>query len=235
MSSPSPGAEFPGPAPLDPHTVPLPLLLEGPGFVVVAKPSGLAVHRGLARDPTYVLQRLRDALGTRVHLVHRLDRATSGALLVALDPDTARTLMAQFEARTVTKTYHCLVRGRTPDDGVIDSPMARDGGEEVPAVTRYRTLARARRASWLEVTPETGRRRQIRRHLRRIDHPLIGDVNLGDGRVNREFRQRCGLWRLALHASTLAFDHPVTGQRVTVSAPLPSDLAEPLRRLQLPV
>lgn len=215
--------------------MPVPILLRDERFVVVHKPSGLAVHRGLAQDTTYALQRVRDLVGCHVYPVHRLDRPTSGALLMALDPEAARLLHGQFDARTVAKTYRALVRGRTADADVIDSPLARDGGPEVPALTRYRCLARVQRASWLEVTPETGRKHQIRRHLRRQDHPVIGDVSLGDGRVNRVFRQRCGLWRLALHACELAFDHPVSGERVIVQCPLPDDLAQPLARLGLPV
>jgi len=216
---------------VDPHTVPVPILSRDARFVVVAKPSGLAVHRGLAQDPTYVLQRVRDAVGRHVYPVHRLDRPTSGALLMALDRDAARILHDQFDARTVAKRYLALVRGRAPDEGGVDSPLARDSGAPVEALTRYRTLQRVRRASWLEVIPLTGRKHQIRRHLRRIDHPVVGDVTLGDGSINRQFRQRCGLWRLALHASQLAFDHPETGARIQVDCPLPPDLAGPLERL----
>lgn len=207
------------------------MLWEDPRFVVVAKPSGLAVHRGLAQDATYALQRVRDLVGQHVYPVHRLDKPTSGALIMALDREAARLLHQQFEARTVTKVYRALVRGNAPDNGVIDSPMARDNGPEVEALTRYHTLQRVPRASWLEIRPETGRKHQIRRHLRRINHPLVGDVTLGDGKVNRQFRQRCGLWRLALHAGELAFDHPITGERIVVSCPLPDDLAGPLERL----
>ncbi len=200
--------------------------------MVVAKPSGLAVHRGLAQDPTFALQRVRDLLGQHVFPVHRLDRPTSGALLMALNPEAARALHDQFEHRTVTKHYRALVRGWAPEDGVIDSPLPRtEGGPQVEAFTRFHRLQKVKRASWLDVVPRTGRMHQIRRHLRRIDHPVIGDVSLGDGQVNRLFRERCGLWRLALHAAVLAFDHPSTGARVQVDCPLPADLRKPLERL----
>jgi tRNA pseudouridine65 synthase len=224
--------EYPRPKPVNALTVPIAVLHQDPRFVVVHKPSGLAVHRGLAQDTTYALQRVRDLVGCHVYPVHRLDRPTSGALLMALDKEAARILHGQFDRRSVTKVYNALVRGRAPDEGVIDSPMSRDsGGVPVDALTQFTCLQRIQRASWLEVRPQTGRKHQIRRHLRRLNHPLLGDVALGDGKANRVFRARCGLWRLALHASSIAFDHPETGERLQVGCPLPQDLALPLARL----
>jgi len=220
------------PPPPDPATVPVPILYQDQALVVVAKPSGLAVHRGLASDSTFALQRVRDLVGRRVQPVHRLDRATSGALVMALSAEAARGLHQQFAARTVSKRYLCLVRGHPPAEGVIDSPLPKeDGGPGVPAVTRFRVLQTIERAAWVEVTPETGRYHQIRKHLRRLDHPLVGDVSRGDGRVNRLFRRRCGLWRLALHACEIGFDHPLTGERQVHRCPLPPDLLGPLDRL----
>jgi tRNA pseudouridine65 synthase len=181
--------------------------------------------------------RVRDALGgEHVHPVHRLDRGTSGALLLARSREIASRLMRAFEEGKVDKTYLALVRGMPPESGVIDYPIPRaEDGPRVPAITRYRTLARSTvdRCSLVEAKPETGRLHQIRRHLRHIDHPLVGDVKHGSGVINRHYRATYGLHRLALHASEIAFDHPVTGARIVVSAPMPEDLGEPLAKLGL--
>jgi tRNA pseudouridine65 synthase len=119
---------------------------------------------------------------------------------------------------------------------VIDSPMAkREGGPDVESVTEYETLFVSDvRLSLVEARPQTGRRHQIRRHLRRIDHPLAGDVNYGNGADNRRYRAELGLYRLALHAQRLSFVHPTSGERVIFESPIPEDLAGPLRRIGTP-
>lgn len=180
--------------------------------------------------------RVRDRLGAHVHPVHRLDRGTSGALLFARTREAAATLARAFELGRVDKRYLALVRGHPPDAGVIDHPVPRsEDGPGVPAITRYTRIARSTvdRCSLVLAEPETGRLHQIRRHLRHIDHPLVGDVTHGSGVINRHYRATYGLHRLALHARALAFDHPTTGARITVTAPLPDDLAAPLAALGL--
>ncbi len=212
----------------------LPLLFQDGLLAVVNKPSGLAVHRGLAREKTVALQLVRNALGRRVYPVHRLDRATSGALILALDPGTARNLQEQIQAGTVEKRYLALVRGIPPESGVIDHPVPRSPkGERIPAVTEYRRLATFERYALMEARPLTGRFHQIRRHFKHLSHPLIGDVRYGKGEHNRLFRERFGLHRLALHALELAFDHPETGERMRIAAPVPEDLDGPLRTMGL--
>jgi len=212
------------------------VLYHDDAIVVVDKPSGLSVHRGDDRSSTFALNLTRKAIGQWVYPVHRLDRATSGVLVFALSPEHARTLQASFSARDVGKTYLALVRGTPPARGVIDSPMAkREGGPDVESVTEYETLFVAdRRLSLVEARPRTGRRHQIRRHLRRIDHPLAGDVNYGNGADNRRYRAELGLYRLALHAQRLSFPHPTTGERVCFESAVPEDLARPLRCIGVP-
>jgi tRNA pseudouridine65 synthase len=211
---------------------PLPTLFQDGVLLAVDKPAGLAVHRGAARDRTVALQIVRDRVGRHVHAVHRLDRATSGVLLFALDPATARRLQEQFEAGTVAKRYLALVRGIPPEEGVIDHPIPRDeDGPRVPALTEFRRLATFERYALVEARPRTGRRHQIRRHFKHLSHPLIGDVRYGKGEHNRLFRDRFGLHRLALHALELAFEHPETGESVRIVAPVPEDLAGPLRAM----
>lgn len=206
--------------------------------VVANKPSGLLVHRGWGDDDDVALFRVRDAIGARVHPIHRLDRGTSGALVFARTPEAASVLAKSFEAHDVDKRYLALVRGAPPAEGVVDHPVPKGEdtkGPRVSAVTRYRLVARSPvdRCALVEARPVTGRLHQIRRHLRHLSHPLVGDVSYGDGKVNRHYRATYDLHRLALHAIAVTFPHPATGDRVTVTAPMPSDLGEPLRRLGL--
>jgi tRNA pseudouridine65 synthase len=205
--------------------------------VVANKPSGLLVHRGWDDDVVVALFRVRDAVGARVHPIHRLDRGTSGALVFAKTREAAAALAKSFEERDVDETYVALVRGAPPAEGTIDHPVPKsEGGPRVPAVTRFRLVARSSvdRCSLVLAMPEGGRLHQIRRHLRHITHPLIGDVNYGVGAINRHYRAEYNLHRLALHALRVAFTHPKTGERVTVSARIPDDFAVPLERLGLP-
>ncbi len=211
---------------------PLELLHRDADLVVVDKPSGLAVHRGWSREREVAMTRLRDQIGCYVYPVHRLDRGASGALAFGLSPAAAAALGQAFAARRVRKRYLALVRGVPPERGVIDHPIPRtEGGPRVPAVTRYRRLAVFGRYAWVEAVPETGRLHQIRRHLKHISCPLIGDVNYGKGEHNRLFRTRYRLERLALHAAGLMLPQPTTGRFVAVRAPLPADLRGTLEAL----
>jgi tRNA pseudouridine65 synthase len=206
-------------------------------LVVANKPSGLLVHRGWAKDDDVALFRVRDAVGEHVHPLHRLDRGTSGALLFARSRAVLALLSTQFEARSVEKSYLALVRGKPVSAGTIDYPIPRsEDGPRVPAVTHFRVVAHSEkeRCSLVLARPETGRLHQIRRHLRHLGHPLVGDVKYGSGEINRLYRSRYALERLALHALTLAFLHPLRGERVEVTAPLPADFASALERLGLP-
>ena len=213
---------------------PLPLLWRDDRLVAVANPAGLAVLRGLARERVVAMTLARDQVGRHVFPVHRLDRATSGALLFALDPAAARLLQKQFESGTVHKRYLALVRGIAPDEAVIDHPVPNDeDGPRVPAVTEIRRLGIFERYSLVEAVPRTGRFHQIRRHLKHLSLPLIGDVRYGKGEHNRLFRERFGLHRLALHALEIAFAHPEDGRPLRIVAPVPEDLAGPLRAMGL--
>jgi tRNA pseudouridine65 synthase len=214
----------------------LTVLHQDDSLVAVDKPSGMAVHRGWSQERHVVLTVLRDQIGRHLHPVHRLDRGTSGALVLALDPATARRLQERWEAGEVRKRYLALVRGIPPEEGVVDSPVPRSpGGPRVPAVTEFRRLGTFERYALLEVVPRTGRLHQIRRHLKHISHPLIGDVRYGKGEHNRLFRERFGLHRLALHALELGFPHPEDGRDLRLVAPVPPDLAGPLRAMGLPI
>lgn len=214
------------------------LLFVDAHVVVANKPSGLLVHRGWDDDDDVAMFRVRDAIGARVHPLHRLDRGTSGALLFARSAEVTAALQKSFDAHAIEKRYLALVRG-TPRqaEGTIDHAIPKsEDGPRVPAVTHYRVVAKSAvdRCSLVEARPETGRLHQIRRHLRHISHPLVGDVRYGSGAINRHYRAAYALHRLALHASALAFVHPVTGTRVEIIAPMPDDLGCALDRLGLP-
>lgn len=215
---------------------PLPFLYRDEDLVIVNKPSGLAAHRGHASERDNVLTRVRDAVGQYVYLVHRLDRATSGAIALVLRPELVEPLQRAFDAGEVEKRYLALTRGRVPSPLVVDYPIPRAEGakERVPAITELRLLGLfERRYGLVEAVPRTGRYHQIRRHLAHLRCPVLGDTNYGDRTENKLFRTRFMLMRLALHAHSLSVPHPVTGARIRVEAPMPEDLAGPLAAMNL--
>jgi tRNA pseudouridine65 synthase len=202
--------------------------------IVVNKPSGAIVHRGLANDAEDVMRALRNRIGQHVYPVHRLDRGTSGALLFALSSDGARVLCKAFEEGRVHKRYWAITRGR-PEDGEIDHAIEkREGGPRVAAVTRVRCLGMNGRYAFVEAEPLTGRLHQVRRHLKHVACPIIGDVNYGKGEHNSYFREHYGLHRLALHAVAISFEHPETGLLVRVTAPLEGQLRSCFEALAFP-
>jgi tRNA pseudouridine65 synthase len=198
-------------------------------FAVADKPAGVAVHRGwaaAAADDEPLLQQVRDELRAHVWLVNRLDRGASGAVLFALDQEAAAAASALFAAGTVDKRYLAITRGHPPEHAVIDHPVKRGerDGERVPAVTEIWRRETFGRYALVEAHPRTGRLHQIRRHLKHIACPLIGDVRYGKGEHNRLFREQHGLHRLALHCIHLGFAHPFADAPVAVDVPLASDL-----------
>lgn len=223
-------------------------------LVVIDKPPNLLVHRSeIDRHETrFAIQLLRDQIGQRVWPAHRLDRGTSGTLLFALTPEIASQLGRQFEAGTVDKRYLAVVRGHPPASGEIDHPLTRQrddyefqgersSQEAQPALTRYQTLASielpvaidrypSSRYALLELEPVTGRRHQLRRHLKHLAHPIIGDATYGKGRHNRYFAEQLACRRLLLASTQLAFDHPVDGRRIKINAPVSGDFAALLAR-----
>lgn len=216
----------------------LPILWRDEHLVAVHKPAGWLVHRtGLdAGETRFVLQTLRDQLGQRVHPAHRLDKGTCGVLLMALHAQAARALAEAFAAQAVDKRYLALVRGWAPARAEVDHALrphdAAPDAAAQPAHTRLSCLARlelpeasdarfaSTRASLVLAEPGTGRRHQIRRHLKHIAHPIIGDATHGKGPLNRWWAARLGQSRLWLHAWQLSLAHPVTGQPLVISSGL---------------
>lgn len=212
-------------------------------LVAVHKPAGLLVHRSdIDRHETrFAVQLLRDQIGRRVFPLHRLDKATSGALLFALDADTARAVGGQFERNEVGKRYLAVVRGWPPEAGLIDHALSRrfddygrrlPGGAQpgLPAQTAYRRLATAElpeavdryphaRYALVSLAPKTGRQHQLRRHMKHIAHPIIGDANWGKGVHNRFFQQRFGCHRLLLACTGLELHHPRGDTPLAIACP----------------
>ena len=210
-------------------------------LAVVNKPAGWLVHRTpLDKGETrFVLQTLRDQIGQQVWPVHRRDKGTSGVLVFALSAEVARLLGQAFESgEGLHKTYRAIVRGWPADELLIDHPLKRmpddmrSQREEIQdAQTRLRTLLRGElpiaqgdfpTLRWAEVQlqPLTGRRHQLRRHMKHIAHPIIGDATHGKGPLNRAVAQHIGMQRLWLHALGLQLTHPVSGESLSLLAPL---------------
>jgi tRNA pseudouridine65 synthase len=223
---------------------PLPVLYTDEHLLVVNKPAGLAAHRSklIGRDDDYLVDRIRAQTGRTLYLAHRLDRATSGALVFAADKETAAQLGAQFMQRSVDKRYLAVCRGWPAAEGAIDHALDAPGQHTAkPARTAYRTLATAilpvamgrypeQRYALLEVRPETGRYQQIRRHFHHVSHHLIGDTTHGRGDHNRLFRIHLGVFRLLLHAWRIRFAHPRSGAALPLEAPVDADWQRVLDR-----
>jgi tRNA pseudouridine65 synthase len=209
------------------------VLYRSAALVAVDKPAGLAVHRGQSHDPVHALELVRDAVGAYVYPVHRLDRATSGVLVFALSSEAARDVGVALASGSVEKRYLALVRGAPPDHARVEHALSQDeeGKPPQPACTELSTLARYGRYALVEARPETGRTHQIRRHLKHLSCPIIGDVRYGKGEHNRWFRSEYGFHRLALHASSLTLEDPSNRERVTIDCPLPAAFASVLEAL----
>lgn len=219
----------------------LEILYRDEAIVAINKPAGLLVHRSILdrHESRFAVQLLRDQIGHRVWPVHRLDRGTSGVLVFALDKVLAAAMGRQFELREVDKRYLAVVRGWPDEEGVIDHPLAvlRDEyelplpgpSEAQSARTAYRRLATVElpiavdryptsRYALVELEPETGRRHQLRRHLKHISHPIIGDATHGKGVHNRMFAGHFGCHRMLLACVGMSLAHPLNGQALEFRA-----------------
>ena len=241
--------EFPPPTPPEgvlPEPMPLEILYEDDALLLVNKPAGLTVHPGAGRAHGTLVhgllaytQHLSQVAGpTKLGLVHRLDKDTSGIMVVAKDDATHRALARQFADRTVRRTYLALVDGAiVREQGTIRARLARHPvhrqriavqpeGRGREAITHYRVLRRLPGMTVVELKPETGRTHQLRVHLAHLGHPILGDPHYGPRGPGRA---GVVLPRQALHALRLGFVHPATGEAVEFTAPAPADLAAYLR------
>lgn len=220
------------------------ILYQDEYLVAVNKPSGLLVHKSPIdkHESMFALQLVRDQIGQYVYPIHRLDKPTSGVLLFALSAEVAQTMSLSFRENEVEKTYLAVVRGFTEEKDLIDYPLKQmlDTKEEKragitkeaqEAQTEYERLAIVElpyavsrypvaRYSLLRLKPRSGRKHQLRRHMKHIFHPIVGDTKHGRGEHNKLFREKFNSHRLLLHAVKIEFIHPIHKNRIIVDAPL---------------
>jgi 23S rRNA pseudouridine1911/1915/1917 synthase len=230
--------------PIRPEEIPLDIVYEDDHMLAVNKPAGMVVHPGAGHSSGTLVNALLAYLPAiadvggleRAGIVHRLDKDTSGVLLVAKDPDVLSALQRQFKRRQVRKSYLALVEDQVyPPEGIIEAPVGRDRKRRKqmsvrrsgrPSVTQYRVIESFPEHSLLEVRPHTGRTHQVRVHLAWMGYPLVGDRTYG------RRRQRLLKQRHFLHAQEIEITHPVSGESLTVTAPLPPELQTVLRTLR---
>lgn len=220
------------------------ILYQDNDLIAINKPSGWLVHRSWLdkHETVVVMQTLRDQIGQHVFPVHRLDRPTSGVLLFALSSEIARLMSEQFATKQIEKTYHAIVRGYVEGEATIDYPLVEEldkiadkfSDSNKPAqdaVTTYRGISKIEvpikvgkfdtaRYSFVELKPKTGRKHQLRRHMKHIFHPILGDSKHGDLHQNRAFAEFFFIKRLMLHASKLQITHPINHNTIIIEANL---------------
>ena len=224
-----------------PSDLSLDILYRDEHLVVVYKPAGLLVHRSEIdrRETVFAVQVLRQQLQQRVYTVHRLDKPTSGIMVFAFNTDDAAHLSNQFQQRLVKKHYRALVRGFMPSEGTVDyayaqrfdklDPATHDRERKLSAITHFECLQQfeidipvdryqSARFSLLQLMPESGRKHQIRRHMKHLSHPIAGDTTYGDGKQNKLLRSHFNCQRLMLSASRLQFQHPRSGENIDIKA-----------------
>lgn len=210
-------------------------------FIAINKPSGLLVHRSAIdrHETRFAMQLLRDQIGQHVFPLHRLDKPTSGVLLFGLSTEAAQRAGDIISKHQNQKSYLAIVRGIVPEHSLVDHPLTEeidkytDAKADIKpaqtALTQFTKLAEVTlpfcvdkypesRYSLVKCEPQTGRKHQIRRHLKHISHPIIGDAKHGKGNHNRFFQQQFHSHRLLLHAAALSFTHPFTQQRLNIYA-----------------
>jgi tRNA pseudouridine65 synthase len=211
----------------------LQVLYQDSDLIAINKPTGVFVHRtSLDREATtFVIQEVRNILGHHVYPVHRLDRKTSGLLVLAKHKEAQSVMNAYFRDREVEKEYLAIVRGWTEDKGEIDYPLINDRGKSQDAITRYTTVERVEvdlphgkfatsRYALVLLKPLTGRMHQLRRHMSHIFHPIIGDRPHGCNKQNRLFLEHYKMNDMLLHASKMTIDHPMTQKECVMTAPI---------------
>ncbi|SFV69718.1 tRNA pseudouridine synthase C [hydrothermal vent metagenome] len=221
----------------------LEILYKDEYLVAINKPTGLLVHKSMIdkHEIYFAMKILRDQIDSWVYPIHRLDKPTSGVLLFALDSHTAKLMGEQFSSHTITKTYIAIGRGYVPKEGVIEhallekldkiSDRDKDIDKEAKeATTMFRCLGQVEidacvgrydtvRYSLVELKPRTGRKHQLRRHMKHINHHLLGDTKYGRGEHNKFVREKYDMHRLMLHALCLEIKHPYTQENLLIEAP----------------
>ena len=233
----------------------LSILYQDDYLIIINKPAKMLVHKSPIdkHETVYAMRVLRDQLGQHVYPVHRLDKPTSGVLIFALSSEIANQLSQLFETHQIQKNYLAVVRGYPQEQGTIDHPIKEtamfksDRGRyeaKAPkeAVTHFKRLAAAEipycvdkyptsRYALMWLTPVTGRQHQLRRHMKHLSHPIIGDPKYGKSVHNHFFENHFGVRRLFLHCYQIVFEHPVTRERISTVASLDAGFAHIIREL----
>lgn len=220
----------------------LEILYKDDYLVIINKPSGLLVHKSPIdkRETEFALQQVRDQIGQYVYPIHRLDKPTSGVLVFALSSEMARLMSELFTESAIQKEYMAVVRGYTENEALIDYDLKvildkkadkdkRDNKEPQSAQTYYERLNTVElpypvsrypvaRYSLVKLLPKTGRKHQLRRHMKHIFHPIVGDTRYGRTEHNKLFRERFDVHRLLLHANQISFIHPITEEFLEIDA-----------------
>ena len=214
------------------------IVFEDEYLLAVNKPNDVLIHHSfMARDrddEQTLLDMLKEQLGYKYYPIHRLDRKTSGVLLLAKKREDVRAFQILFQENEVQKIYYALVRGFAPETGRIESPVkGRDANVYKDALTNFKKLKEVcldipvhpynqSRYSLLELKPETGRLHQLRIHMNKISHPIVGDPKYGDRFHNRMFESKFDCTKLFLHARAIQFVHPITKKELNIQADFPS-------------
>ncbi len=233
----------------------LDILYQDADLIAVHKPAGLLVHRSDIDkyETRFALQIVREQVGRAVFPLHRLDKPTEGILIFAFSAAVARQMMDIFMQGQTLKTYHAIVRGYTLEQATINYALreeldkmtdakAQQNKAAQPAITDYQRLATTElpfavgryatsRYSLIRLHPHTGRKHQLRRHLKHIFHPIVGDTTHGDGRHNDFFRQQFNCHQLLLAATALSFPHPVSQEITHIKAPFSPEFTRILRHV----
>jgi len=220
----------------------LEILYKDEYYIAINKPSGLLVHKSMIdrHEVYFAMKMLRDQIGQWVYPIHRLDKPTSGVLLFAFDSESARRMSEEFKAKNIEKKYIAIVRGYTQEEGFIDYPLsvkldkivdkkASQEKEAEEAQTFFKRLAIVElnhavgrydttRYSLVELSPKTGRKHQLRRHMKHLSHHILGDTKYGRGEHNKMVREQYNCHRLMLHAISLEFVHPYTKKSILLQA-----------------
>ncbi|MDY6974951.1 MAG: tRNA pseudouridine(65) synthase TruC [Pseudomonadota bacterium] len=234
----------------------LPVLYQDEHIIAINKPPGLLVHRSPIdkHETVFAVQTLRDQIGKHVFPAHRLDRPTSGVLVFSFSSEIAAKLGQQLMDKQVVKVYHALVRGFVNHTGFIDYALKyrydkiadkhkRPQQAPQPASTMYESLAKfevpepvgryqSARYSLVKLSPSTGRKHQLRRHMVHIRHPIIGDTTHGDGKQNKFAKQHFNFNNLALSCTHMGFSHPVSGKWITINGEMHNEMQQFVNRLK---
>lgn len=222
------------------------ILYEDDDLLFVNKPHGMLLHQGLSTDEPVLLDHLQATHGGTIRVVHRLDRATSGVLCLAKTPAATKHINQAFADRNVAKQYLAIVSYGIDESGEINEPLSRQtrgkrkrrqNSPALKAQTLYTRISESAssQSALVALFPKTGRRHQLRRHLRHIGFPIWGDRHYGHARFNRQIRIDYRFHRLALHAHSLALPHPTTQDTISIHAPLPPELLDVLDKLSLSI